>query len=123
MQEHPPETGTDADTAAVRAPDSAPVPASSASRLHIVVSGQVQGVFFRAGTVNEAKKLGLLGWVRNNTDGSVEIVAEGARSQLEKLLEWCVHGPEGADVSDIEYDWGDASTGTDSGGFVDFRVR
>jgi acylphosphatase len=83
----------------------------------------VQGVFFRAGTADEAKKLGLRGWVRNNPDGSVEIVAEGARTQLEKLLEWCIHGPEGAKVSGIEYDWGTASAGIDSSGFVDFRVR
>lgn len=87
-------------------------------RLHILVFGDVQGVFFRAGAQSEARKLGLKGWVRNNDDGSVEAVAEGERTQLEKLLEWCSHGPAGASVSNVEHRWGDAS-----GEFPDFGVR
>jgi acylphosphatase len=87
-------------------------------QLHIIVYGDVQGVFFRAGTVSEARKLGLKGWVRNNPDGSVEMVAEGDKSALGRLLEWCSHGPAGARVSKLVHEWGDAK-----GGFTDFGVR
>ena len=88
------------------------------ARIRIIVYGDVQGVFFRAGTVSEAKKLGLTGWVRNSDDGSVELVAEGERKQLEKLLEWCAHGPAGASVSKVEHKWADAT-----GEFADFGIR
>jgi acylphosphatase len=88
------------------------------ARIRIVVFGDVQGVFFRSGTVSEARKLGLKGWVRNRADGSVELVAEGGRGQLEKLLEWCAHGPAGASVSKVEHEWLPA---TDE--FADFGVR
>jgi len=100
------------------------------ARIHILVFGDVQGVFFRAGTVSEAKRLGLTGWVRNNPDGSVELVAQGGRPQLEKLLEWCAHGPEGASVSKIEHGWTDKlvdkkerKESVADAGFVGFRVR
>ncbi len=95
------------------------------ARVHILVFGDVQGVFFRTGTAGEARKLGLKGWVRNNPDGSVELVAEGERTQLQKLLEWCSHGPAGASVSKVEHEWiegSDAKTGA-AGEFADFRVR
>ncbi|MFH1785315.1 MAG: acylphosphatase [Candidatus Micrarchaeota archaeon] len=71
----------------------------------IQVFGHVQGVFFRANTQTMALKLGLTGWVKNREDGSVEIMAQGDRQGLEKLLEWCYHGPSGADVSELEYAW------------------
>jgi len=87
-------------------------------RLHILVSGDVQGVFFRAGAQSEARKLGLAGWVRNSQDGAVEVMAEGERPALEKLLEWCSHGPAGASVSKIEHEWLKAE-----GEYTDFRVR
>jgi acylphosphatase len=100
------------------------------ARIHILVFGDVQGVFFRAGTVSEAKRLGLTGWVRNNPDGSVEMIAQGGREQLQKLLEWCAHGPAGASVSRVEHEWigtlvdkgGRKESGADAG-FVGFRVR
>ena len=89
------------------------------ARLHILVSGDVQGVFFRAGTQGEARKLGVVGWVRNVPAGDgVEVMAEGERSALEKLLEWCSHGPAGASVSKTEHEWLDST-----GEFRDFRVR
>jgi len=74
-------------------------------QLHIRVFGDVQGVFFRSGTQSEAQKLGLTGWVRNVDDDSVEIMAEGGKLQLGKLLEWCSHGPTGATVSDVKHEW------------------
>src|SRR5512137_2270255 len=59
---------------------------TSQVRLHAVISGIVQGVNFRYYTTRQAQELGLTGWVANRWDGSVEVVAEGARSQLEDLL-------------------------------------
>lgn len=86
--------------------------------LHILVSGTVQGVCYRSNTQEQAKKLGLTGWVKNLPDGNVEIVAEGEREKLEQLLDYCWHGPEGAKVSDIEYTWQDAKDE-----FSDFKIK
>jgi acylphosphatase len=88
------------------------------SRLRIHVSGIVQGVFFRANTVSVATRLGLKGFVRNLPDGSVEIVAEGEKELLEKLLEWCARGPEGASVIKTEPKWEE-----NKNEFRVFRVR
>jgi len=88
------------------------------SRLHVVISGDVQGVFFRAGARGEAQKLSLTGWVRNTDDGSVEVMAEGERDALEQLLQWCYHGPAGASVSNVVYVWLEST-----GEFSDFHVR
>ncbi len=71
-------------------------------RWHIWVSGQVQGVFYRASTAEIAKQLGLTGWVRNLPDGRVEIVAEGSAQGLKKLLAWCHQGPPAAQVTSVE---------------------
>ena len=75
------------------------------ARVHLKVSGRVQGVYFRASTVEEARRLGLTGWVRNCPDSSVEVVAEGEREQLEKLIIWCRSGPPGAQVEEVRADW------------------
>jgi acylphosphatase len=75
------------------------------ARLHLIIYGDVQGVFFRAGAKGEAVRLGLKGWVRNLPDGSVEAMAEGERNALSKFLAWCSHGPAGADVKEIEKEW------------------
>ncbi|MEO0094915.1 MAG: acylphosphatase [candidate division WOR-3 bacterium] len=74
----------------------------SASRVHLYISGRVQGVFFRAHTQELAQKLGITGWVRNLDDGRVEVVAEGEETDLQKLIEWCWQGPIGARVDDVE---------------------
>jgi acylphosphatase len=71
-------------------------------RVHIYVSGHVQGVFFRAHTQEIAQRLNLVGWVKNLDDGRVEIVAEGSDNDLQKLIEWCWQGPPGARVDDVE---------------------
>src|SRR3989304_3720452 len=60
----------------------------SNSRVHLRIHGRVQGVFFRASTMDKARELGLTGWVRNNPDGSVELVAEGCGEGVEKIVEW-----------------------------------
>lgn len=72
------------------------------SRVHVFISGKVQGVFFRSSTKDIAKKLGLYGWVRNLADGRVEAVFEGEKDAIEKMLEWCKVGPEYAKVTGIE---------------------
>lgn len=69
------------------------------------MSGKVQGVWYRATTVEEAKKLGLTGWVRNLPDGRVQIVAEGPRESLERLIAWCHEGPPLAVVDEVKVVW------------------
>ena len=61
-------------------------------RVHVIVEGRVQGVFFRAYTRDEAVKLGLSGWVRNRTDGSVEAFIEGEKTAVEKMEQWLHEG-------------------------------
>jgi acylphosphatase len=74
-------------------------------RVCVKVLGRVQGVFFRASTVARAYDLGLTGWVRNRDDGAVELIAEGPRAEVERLIEWCRRGPPGAQVQRVEIDW------------------
>ncbi|KCZ70459.1 acylphosphatase [Candidatus Methanoperedens nitroreducens] len=71
-------------------------------RMHIFVSGRVQGVFFRSSTKDMAQELGLTGWVRNLGDGRVEAVFEGEQGGVEKMIQWCRRGPEYARVDNIE---------------------
>ena len=71
-------------------------------RVRIRVDGRVQGVFFRASARDEAVKLGLSGWVRNNPDGSVEILAEGEGEKLDELMGWCRKGPLDARVDELD---------------------
>src|SRR6266850_3591829 len=80
----------------------------NAARVHLKINGRVQGVYFRASTVEQARRLGVTGWVMNCRDSSVEVVAEGAREQLEKLISWCRSGPPGARVKEIRAEWEDA---------------
>jgi len=86
-------------------------------RAHLIIEGRVQGVWFRDSTRNEATRLNLTGWVKNRFDGSVELVAEGAREEVKKLIEWCHHGPPGARVTmvhEIKEDY--------TGNFDSFRI-
>ena len=88
------------------------------ARLHIVIEGRVQGVFFRAGTIEESSKLGLTGWVRNCPDGRVEAVFEGDIDKIDQILEWCKKGPPGAVVRHVETIWEQAT-----GEFVSFSIK
>jgi acylphosphatase len=72
----------------------------------ILVVGKVQGVFYRASTMEEAQRLSLCGWVRNLGDGSVEVEAEGERDILEFLVKWCHEGPADAQVESVYPRWG-----------------
>lgn len=74
-------------------------------RAHLIISGYVQGVFFRAYTQDKALELGLRGWVRNRFDGTVEAVFEGERNKVEEMIKWCHRGPSGARVSNVSVDW------------------
>jgi acylphosphatase len=69
---------------------------------HIRVTGMVQGVFFRAWTRDEARRLGVKGWVRNCADGSVEAHLDGSEQAVEQLIERMRHGPPGARVNDLK---------------------
>jgi acylphosphatase len=80
-------------------------------RLHAVVRGDVQGVGFRYFLVDSARPLGLRGWVRNRPDGAVEVLAEGDRPKLERLLQAAREGPRHARVEEVEVEWGPPSGG------------
>ena len=87
------------------------------SRAHLIIEGREQGVWFRESTREEAARLSLYGWVKNRFDGSVEVVAEGPREKVERLVEWCHHGPPTARVRrvhEFEEDY--------TGEFDSFRV-
>ena len=71
-------------------------------RVRLVVSGRVQGVFFRATCARRARALGLGGSVRNMPDGSVEAVFEGPSGDVEAMVAWCRTGPELARVDEVE---------------------
>ena len=75
------------------------------ARVNVVVSGRVQGVAFRAYTVDEARDLGVRGWVRNLPDGRVEAEAEGERPAVEALVAFCRRGPPAARVEAVEVRW------------------
>lgn len=89
------------------------------ARLSATVYGRVQGVFFRYFVRDVARQLGLKGYVRNlASGGAVEVQAEGAKPQLNELLEQLKVGPPGARVKDVETNWSDWS-----GQFTDFSIR
>jgi acylphosphatase len=88
------------------------------TRLHVLISGRVQGVFFRASTKSKAEELGLVGWVQNLSDGRVEAVFEGAEATVEKALTWCHQGPPGSLVNNVESSWHEPT-----GEFTSFTIH
>lgn len=86
-------------------------------RAHLIISGRVQGVYFRAETCDQAAALGLTGWVRNKPDRTVEVVVEGSRENVEKLIGWCRQGPPMAEVSSVTVTWKDYT-----GEFEKFKI-
>jgi len=68
------------------------------------IEGRVQGVGFRYNCMNTGSRLGLSGWVRNTTEGDVEVWAEGSAENLETMLQWLHRGPPGARVDSVHYD-------------------
>ena len=83
-------------------------------RARIVVSGRVQGVFFRYTMAQEAECRQVKGWVKNCRDGTVEAVLEGEEEKIEGLISWCRQGPPGAVVRKVEVEWQECSGEFDS---------
>lgn len=74
-------------------------------RVKLRVYGRVQGVFYRQSTLEQARVLGLEGWVANEFDGSVSIDAQGDKDKLESFIIWCKKGPARAEVAGIDIEW------------------
>ena len=87
------------------------------ARVHIFVSGRVQGVFFRSETCREARRYKLKGWVKNLSDGRVEVMIEGEKEGVGKLIEFCKRGPIGARIASTKI-----SFEPYVGEFNDFRI-
>ena len=87
-------------------------------RVHIFISGRVHGVFFRDNTRKKAEELGILGWVKNLSDGQVEAVFEGEKEKVENLIKWTKKGPFLAKVNNVEVEWQEYK-----GEFTNFEIR
>ena len=88
------------------------------TRVHVVISGRVQGVFFRASAGEKADELGLTGWVRNKPSGDVEAVFEGEEGAVDEMLAWCHRGPPHAKVINFS-----ANIEPFTGEFTEFSIR
>jgi acylphosphatase len=91
---------------------------SDLERAHVLVSGRVQGVFFRDSTRQKAEELGLAGWVKNVPDGQVEALFEGPSDRVREMIRWCEEGPQRASVENVDTDFASAS-----GDLEGFEVR
>jgi acylphosphatase len=88
-------------------------------QIHVIISGRVQGVWFRASTKEKAEQLGLTGWVMNTRDGKVEAVFEGEENFLQEMLSWCHQGPPHSRVENVEI----KKQSPKSNDFNDFSIR
>ena len=88
------------------------------TRVHVMISGRVQGVFFRAYTQKAARARNLLGWVMNTRDGRVEAVLEGEKEHVEDMINWCHQGSPMSQVTRVDVDWQSYT-----GEFQDFSVK
>ncbi len=87
------------------------------ARVHCIISGDVQGVGFRAWVLRFARSRKLSGWVKNREDGAVELIAEGPKGELEELVKRCHRGPDVAWVEHVDVQWESSTEG-----FVSFEV-
>ena len=87
-------------------------------RIHALISGLVQGVFFRSETRRIAKSLNIKGWVKNLPDGRVEVMAEGEKDKIDKLIEFLKQGPPAASVDNVDVKIEDYK-----GEFEDFAIK
>lgn len=78
--------------------------------VRLKIFGRVQRVYFRKSSQVEAEKLGLVGWARNEDDGSVEILASGSEEKLKEFIKWCKDGPEMAKVEKVVEDWSEETS-------------
>lgn len=83
-----------------------------------IISGRVQGVWFRGSTQKKAMELGLTGWVKNTTDGSVYLEAQGEKLQLEIFISWLSKGPNYSRVDQVDIKWIEATTQ-----YISFSIR
>lgn len=88
------------------------------ARVHVYISGRVQGVFYRSETVYEARKRKVTGWIQNLPDGKVEAVFEGEEAEVTKMVEFCRRGPPAAEVTSIQL-----LKEPYSGEYTDFEAR
>lgn len=97
------DAGADGPAAGCTGTSGAGTPDAPADRkaVHLIVTGRVQGVFYRASTQEQGEHMGLAGWVRNRPDGSVEAHVQGPARQVDVLVEWCRSGPPMAAVDDV----------------------
>ena len=86
--------------------------------VNVVISGIVQGVWFRASTKDKAKQLGITGWVRNTFKGNVEAVFEGEEELIKEMLKWCEKGPPHARVENVVVKNQDTING-----FENFKIK
>jgi len=88
-------------------------------RAHLLIEGRVQGVFFRASTLEVSREEGVTGWVRNKPGGDVEALLEGDEGAVKRVIQWCRNGgPPMARVDDVEVVWGNYT-----GEFDEFSER
>jgi acylphosphatase len=87
-------------------------------RVHVFVSGRVQGVFFRSETKRRAAACGVNGWIRNLTDSRVEAVFEGEEEDVKALVGFCKRGPSGARVTNVDLTWENCT-----GEFDGFKIK
>lgn len=88
------------------------------TRARVIFKGRVQGVFFRANTMEKARSCSVLGWVRNLRDGSVEAVFEGDKAHVEEVIDWCRTSQPYAQVENVDVQWEEAT-----GEFTIFDIR
>jgi len=90
----------------------------SKKQVVLKIYGRVQMVFFRDSTRRKAMRLGLVGWVSNESNGTVKVVAEGEGKKLEELIKWCYNGPIMARVKEVDIKWQKAT-----GQFDNFKIK
>jgi len=71
-------------------------------RVHLIISGLVQGVFFRKHAQEKAKLIGITGWIGNEADGTVAVVAEGPSNKINDFVDWCSSGPSTSRVDKVK---------------------
>ncbi|MBW2251232.1 MAG: acylphosphatase [Deltaproteobacteria bacterium] len=86
-------------------------------RAHVIISGRVQGVFFRMETLKAAQLYGVSGWVKNKADGTVEALFEGDKNSVDSILKWCRKGSPPAKVENAVVNWEDYT-----GEFDEFKI-